>query len=68
MIGSLGVPPELPIDKTVIMAATAAITAAAIKALVAVDMQGFPVAAIAIFLAPLAADAPVKMDAWTAIV
>jgi hypothetical protein len=57
--------PELPIDKTVMIAATAVIAAAAI---VAVDMQGFPAAAIAIVVAPLAADAPVKMDAWTAMV
>jgi hypothetical protein len=68
LIGSLGMSPELPRDKTVIMAATAAIAVVAIKALVQVDMQGLPAAAIAIFLAPVAADAPIKMDAWTAIV
>jgi hypothetical protein len=30
-------------------------------------MHFFPVAAAAIFLAPLAVEAPVKMAAWTAI-
>jgi hypothetical protein len=67
IIVPLSVSVVLPIDITVITAANKAIVAAAIKAFVAAVMQGFPEAAIAIALAPLAADAPVKIDAWTAI-
>jgi hypothetical protein len=59
-----GVSPELPIRKTVITAARAKIATAA---MVATDMQVFPVAADAIFTAPVVADAPVTMAAWTAI-
>jgi hypothetical protein len=57
----------LSINKTVVKAAKAKIAPAKIKALVTADMQGFPAAAIAILLAPLAADPPIKIDAWTAI-
>jgi hypothetical protein len=61
---SLDVSQELSIRKTVITAAEAKITTAA---MVATDTQVFPVAAVAIFTAPVVADAPVTMDAWTAI-
>jgi hypothetical protein len=60
--------PELSVSKTVITAAKLTIAMAAIATLVATDMQGFPPAAIAVCLAPVAADAPVKRAAWTAIV
>jgi hypothetical protein len=62
-----GVSPVLPIYTTVRTATAAAIVAMAIKALVAADKQGFPTAAIAIVLAPLAADALVEVDACSSI-
>jgi uncharacterized protein YwlG (UPF0340 family) len=65
--GPFSVSPELPIHKTVIRAAQATIATAATVTFLATDMQVFPVAAVAIVPAPVAADAPVKMAAWTAI-
>jgi hypothetical protein len=50
-----------------VMTAAARIATTAIAALAATDMHFFSAAAAAIFLAPLAAEAPVKMAAWTAI-
>jgi hypothetical protein len=63
----LGASPELPLYRTVMTAAEATIAMAAIVTLVATDMHFFPVAAVAIVLAPPAADAPVATVAWTAI-
>jgi hypothetical protein len=52
----------------VITAAEATIATAAIVTLFTTEyMAAFPVAAVAIVAAPAAADAPVKMDARTAI-
>jgi hypothetical protein len=62
----LGVSPEL-LYKTVMTAAKATIATAAKVTLVAIDMHFFPVAAVAIVPAPVAADAPVAIVAWTAI-
>jgi hypothetical protein len=58
---------ELPMDITVSMAAKPTMAATAIAALFASDMPFFTVAAAAIFLAPAAVEAPVKMAACTAI-
>jgi hypothetical protein len=55
---------ELSIRKTVMTAAEAKIATAAMAA---TDKQDFPVVAVAIFTAPVEADAPVKMAAWTAM-
>jgi hypothetical protein len=51
----------------VITAAEATIAIAAIVTLDATDMHFFSVAAVAIVPAPVAADAPLEMAAWTAI-
>jgi hypothetical protein len=61
---SLDVSQELSTSKTVITAAAAKIATAA---MVATEKQVFPLAALAIFTAPVLADAPVTMAAWTAI-
>jgi hypothetical protein len=60
LVGLLDVSEELSIHKTVITAAEAKIAKAA---MVATDMQYFPVVAAAILTAPVEADAPVKMAA-----
>jgi hypothetical protein len=62
------VSPELPIYRTVITAAEATIATIAIVIFFTTEYTAaFPVAAVAIVAAPAAADAPVKMDARTAI-
>lgn len=63
----IGVSPELPVHKTVMTAADATIAIAVIVTFVATDMHVFPVAAVAIVPAPVAADAPVEMAALIAI-
>jgi hypothetical protein len=67
--GSLGVSLELSICKTVMTAAEATIAMAEIETLVAIDMHFLPVAAVAVAIvpAPVAADAPVAIVAWTSI-
>jgi hypothetical protein len=65
--GTLGMSPELPMNKTVITAAETTIAMAAIVTLVAIDISFFPVAAVAIVPAPVAADVPLLAAAWTAI-
>jgi hypothetical protein len=55
--------PEFP----TITAAEATIATAAMVTIVATDIAAFPVAAIAIAVAPVEADAPVETAAWTAI-
>jgi hypothetical protein len=63
-----GVLVELPMDIiTVSMAAKPTMAATAIAALFASDIPFFTVAAAAIFLAPAAVEAPVKMAACTAM-
>jgi hypothetical protein len=63
----LGMSAKLSIHKTVITAAEATIATAAMVTFLATDMPFFPLAALAIVPAPVAADAPVEMAAWTAI-
>jgi hypothetical protein len=58
---------ELPVNITVMTAADANIATTAIVSLVATDMVFLSVAAVAMVLAPLAVEAPVKRAAWTAI-
>jgi hypothetical protein len=64
----VGVSPKLPAYETVITVTEATIAMAARVNFVATDMLFLPpVAAVAIVLAPLAAEAPVEMAALTAI-
>jgi hypothetical protein len=63
----VGVSAKLPIYETVITVTEATIAMAAMVNFVATDMPAFLVAALAIVVAPEAADAPVEMAAWTAI-
>ncbi len=58
---------ELPINITVMTAADANKATTAIVSLIAIDIHLFPVVAVAIVPAPVAADAPVEIAAWTAI-
>ena len=58
---------ELPINMTVMTAADANKATTAIVSLIAIDIHLFPVVAVAIVPAPVAADAPVEIAAWTSI-
>jgi hypothetical protein len=67
LMAPLAMSAELPINITVMTAADANKATTAIVSLIAIDMHLFPVVAVAIVPAPVAADAPVEIAAWTAI-